>query len=131
MAVIVFSKYVFVTELVANAKDKSIHEELAMHLKKILQPTQADNLVIGKFMRHSWFFFEILIKSMAQHLLYTGRIKVRLSVGHIYTGRIKVRLCGTSLYRQDQGKTFCGTSLYRQDQGKTFCVAISIQAGSR
>ena len=69
-------QYVFVTESVAGSKQKSVHEELAKNLKATLRPTQADQLVIGKFLKHSWFFFDVLIKSMAQHLLCTGRIKV-------------------------------------------------------
>ena len=60
---------------------RNVHEELAQHLKTILRPTQADFLVIGKFMKYSWFFFEILIKSMAQFLLATGRIKVYFIFG--------------------------------------------------
>ena len=68
-------QYVFVHELIAS--QRNVHEELALQLKAILRPTQADFLVTGKFMKYSWFFFEILIKSMAQHLLVTGRIKVR------------------------------------------------------
>ncbi len=70
-------QYVFVTEPVASTKQKSVHEELAHNLKAMLLPTNADQLVIGKFMKHSWFFFDLIVKSMAQHLLSTGRIKVR------------------------------------------------------
>ena len=64
----------FVSEAVASFKN--VHEELAKQIKALLRPTQADFLVIGKFMKYSWFFFEVLIKSMALHLLATGRIKV-------------------------------------------------------
>ena len=71
------AQYVFVTELAAGSKMKTVHEELSKHLKVLLRPTQADQMVVGKFMKHSWFFFEVLLKSMAQHLLSTGRIKVR------------------------------------------------------
>ena len=71
-----YVKYVFVTEPAASSKDRTVHEELAKHLKATLRPTQADHLVLLKFLGHSWFFFEILLKSMAQHLLFTGRIKM-------------------------------------------------------
>ena len=73
-----FWQYVFVTEPAASTKHKTVHEQLALNLKSVLRPTQTDQLVIGKFMNHSWFFFDILIKSMAQHLLTTGRIKVEI-----------------------------------------------------
>ncbi|CAH1780654.1 unnamed protein product, partial [Owenia fusiformis] len=72
-----YIKYVFVTEISTGAKDKSVHEELAKNLTSLLRPANADVLVIGKFLHHSWFFFELIMKSMAQHLLSTGRIKMQ------------------------------------------------------
>ena len=74
-AVVLF-QYVFVTETVAGPKQKTVHEELAQYLKAALRPNQADQLIVGKFLTHIWFFFEILVKSMAQYLLSTDRIKV-------------------------------------------------------
>lgn len=71
-----YVKYVFVTEMVAGQKPKTVHEELAKHLKMTLWPNNADQVVVSKFLKHSWFFFEVLIKSMAQHLLITDRIKM-------------------------------------------------------
>ena len=71
-----FFQYVFVTVPIIDNKANSVHEELAKHLMSILRPNQTDFLVTGKFMKYSWFFFEILIKSMAQYLLNTERIKV-------------------------------------------------------
>ena len=82
------------TEPVASIKQKSVHEELAHHLKAMLLPTNADQLVIGKFMKHSWFFFEVIIKSMAQHLLSTGRIKVRKRLLPV-VGEGGAGVCGT------------------------------------
>ena len=64
------------TETVAGPKQKTVHEELAQYLKAALRPNQADQLIVSKFLKHIWFFFEILIKSMAQYLLSTDRIKV-------------------------------------------------------
>ncbi|XP_046736743.1 dedicator of cytokinesis protein 9 isoform X7 [Diprion similis] len=54
----------------------TVHEELGKHLPTLLQPSNTDFLVVNKFMHHSSFFFDIMIKSMAQHLLNTGRIKM-------------------------------------------------------
>jgi len=70
-------QYVFVTETVSGPKQqKTVHEELAQYLKDSLWPNQADQLIVSKFLKHIWFFFEILTKSMAQYLLATDRIKV-------------------------------------------------------
>lgn len=58
----------------------TVHEQLAKYLPILLQPHNTDFLVVNKFMHHSSFFFEIMIKSMAQYLLTTSRIKVSSSV---------------------------------------------------
>lgn len=55
----------------------TVHEELAKNLTTILRPANADNVVVCKFLKYSWFFFEILIKSMALYLINTDRFKVR------------------------------------------------------
>ena len=65
-----------------SKKDKTIHEELARNLKTLLRPNQMEPQLINKFMEHSSFFFEILTKSMAQHLLTSGRIKVKFHPHH-------------------------------------------------
>uniref|UniRef100_A0A8D2LWP2 Dedicator of cytokinesis 9 n=1 Tax=Varanus komodoensis TaxID=61221 RepID=A0A8D2LWP2_VARKO len=54
---------------------KTVHEELAKSMTTILRPS-ADFLTSNKLLKYSWFFFEILIKSMAQHLLETGKVKL-------------------------------------------------------
>jgi len=69
-----FVKYVFVTE--PGTKQKTLHEELAQCLNRTLRPSNADLLLVSKFLKHSWFFFEVLVKSMAQYLLSTDRIKM-------------------------------------------------------
>jgi len=66
------------TETVAGPKQKTVHEELAQYLNASLRPNQADQLIVSKFLKHIWFFFEILVKSMAQYLLSTDRIKVHV-----------------------------------------------------
>lgn len=54
----------------------TVHEELSKLLPTLLSPSNTDFLVVNKFMNHSSFFFQIMIKSMVQYLLNTGRIKV-------------------------------------------------------
>ena len=69
-------QFVFVAD---SSKDRTIHEELAKNLKTLLRPNQMEPQIINKFMEHSSFFFEILTKSMAQHLLASGRIRVTIT----------------------------------------------------
>uniref|UniRef100_A0A023F2T5 Putative ph domain-containing protein n=1 Tax=Triatoma infestans TaxID=30076 RepID=A0A023F2T5_TRIIF len=68
-----YVKFVFVGESVSG---RTVHEELANHLPTLLNPTNTDFLLVNKFLSHSGFFFQIMVKSMAQHLLNTGRIKM-------------------------------------------------------
>ncbi|ERL87077.1 hypothetical protein D910_04478 [Dendroctonus ponderosae] len=70
-----YVKYSFVSS--ETKKNTTVHEELAKHLPAILDPNNPDFLVINKFMHHADFFFEIMTKSMTQHLLATGRIKMQ------------------------------------------------------
>lgn len=70
-----YVKFSFVSP--EGKKNTTVHEEISKHLPLILDPNNPDFLVINKFMHHSDFFFEVMTKSMTQHLLATGRIKVR------------------------------------------------------
>lgn len=74
-------QFVFVSPSQGNGS-VTVHEQLGKHLPTLLQPSNTDFLVVNKFMHHSSFFFEIMIKSMAQHLLSTGRIKVDFVTVH-------------------------------------------------
>lgn len=69
-----YVKYVFVQP--NSKKQTTVHEEMSKHLPTILHPNNTDFLVVNKFMHHSNFFFDVMIKGMAQHLLSSGRIKV-------------------------------------------------------
>ena len=69
-------QYVFVTDVAAGTRDKTVHEELAKHVNLLMRPGRADIIDIETILNHIWFFFDIIVKSMAQHLLSTGRIKV-------------------------------------------------------
>lgn len=55
----------------------TVHGELCRHLPTILHPTNTDFLVVNKFMKYSGILFDIIAKSMAQHLLATGRIRMQ------------------------------------------------------
>ncbi|XP_066266769.1 dedicator of cytokinesis protein 9-like isoform X2 [Branchiostoma lanceolatum] len=70
-----YVKNVFVTEPVTASKPKTIHEELAKNMNILLRPS-SDFLVIHKLMNHAWFFFEIIVKSMGQHLITMNRLQV-------------------------------------------------------
>ncbi len=100
------------TEPVASLKQKSVHEELAHHLKAMLLPTNADQLVIGKFMKHSWFFFELLVKSMAQHLLSTGRIKVSVHAQRILSLSLSLSLSHTHTHTHTHSHTYAFATLH-------------------
>lgn len=69
-----YVKYVFVSP--ESKKGTTVHDEMAKHLPTILDQKNTDFLVVNKFIHHSDFFFDIVAKGMAQHLLSTGRIKV-------------------------------------------------------
>lgn len=54
----------------------TVHGELCKHLPTLLHPNNTDFLIINKFMKYSSTFFDIIVKSMAQHLISTGRIRM-------------------------------------------------------
>ncbi|XP_050306735.1 dedicator of cytokinesis protein 9 isoform X2 [Anthonomus grandis grandis] len=70
-----YVKYCFVSP--QSSRSTTVHEEMGKYLPMILDPNNPDFLVINKFMHHSDFFFEVMTKSMTQHLLSTGRIKMQ------------------------------------------------------
>uniref|UniRef100_UPI00398F1DC7 dedicator of cytokinesis protein 11-like isoform X1 n=2 Tax=Pristiophorus japonicus TaxID=55135 RepID=UPI00398F1DC7 len=70
-----YIKYVFRTGQYATSENKTTHEELARSITVILKQS-ADFLTINKLLKHSWFFFDLLIKSMAQYLIEKNKIKL-------------------------------------------------------
>ncbi|XP_070537723.1 dedicator of cytokinesis protein 9-like isoform X3 [Ptychodera flava] len=66
-----YVKYVFVTEK-PNTMKKTVHEELVKAMAALLKPTTIDPQVVRNLMKHLWFFFGILIKSMAQYLVHNN-----------------------------------------------------------
>ncbi|KAI5737707.1 hypothetical protein M8J76_015984 [Diaphorina citri] len=71
-ALATYAKFVFVGDI----EGSTVHEELCAHLPALLKPNNTDFLLVNKFLPHSGFFFQIIVKSMAQYLLSTGRIKM-------------------------------------------------------
>lgn len=71
-----YVKYVFKMPPPKSKTAQSVHSELCKYLPTLLHPNNTDFLLVHKFMRYSNVFFDIIIKSMAQFLLSTGRIKM-------------------------------------------------------
>ncbi|XP_059826473.1 dedicator of cytokinesis protein 9 isoform X2 [Hypanus sabinus] len=70
-----YIKFVFKTEPWNSSKCKTVHEELTKSMTVLLKTT-ADFLTCNKLLKYSWFFLEALIKSMAQHLIETSKLKL-------------------------------------------------------
>ncbi|XP_067852878.1 dedicator of cytokinesis protein 11 [Heptranchias perlo] len=70
-----YVKYVFKTGQYVTSENKTTHEELARSITAILKQS-ADFLTINKLLKYSWFFFELLIKSMAQYLIEKNKMKL-------------------------------------------------------
>ncbi|KAF4026696.1 hypothetical protein G4228_018913 [Cervus hanglu yarkandensis] len=69
-----FIKYSFRPEKPSAPQAQLIHETLATTMIAILKQS-ADFLAINKLLKYSWFFFEIIAKSMATYLLEENKIK--------------------------------------------------------
>ncbi|RXN09987.1 dedicator of cytokinesis 9-like protein [Labeo rohita] len=70
-----YVKYVFRTDSYSISNGKTVHEELAKAMTSILKPS-TDFLTSNKLLKYSWYFFEALVKSMAQHLMESGKVKL-------------------------------------------------------
>ncbi|XP_071839033.1 dedicator of cytokinesis protein 11-like isoform X31 [Apostichopus japonicus] len=64
-----YVKFVFETQKGTN-KQKAVHEDLVTCVAALLRPS-TDSWIIKPLMKHLWFFFAILTKSMAQNLIQT------------------------------------------------------------
>ncbi|XP_059484145.1 dedicator of cytokinesis protein 9 isoform X2 [Neocloeon triangulifer] len=75
-ALVAYVKYVYGSSH-AGDSNQPLHEQLAVHMPALLDSIAATEIHLAlQLMSHSGFFLEILAKSMAQHLLVTGRIKM-------------------------------------------------------
>ncbi|XP_045326933.1 dedicator of cytokinesis protein 11 isoform X5 [Leopardus geoffroyi] len=70
-----FIKYSFRPEKPNVPQAQLIHETLATTMIAVLKQS-ADFLSINKLLKYSWFFFEIIAKSMATYLLEENKIKL-------------------------------------------------------
>ncbi|XP_055254770.1 dedicator of cytokinesis protein 10 [Moschus berezovskii] len=66
-----YIKFVFKT---TSYKERTIHEELVKNMTGLLQSN--DSTTVKHVLKHSWFFFAIILKSMAQHLIDTNKIQL-------------------------------------------------------
>ncbi|XP_049532929.1 dedicator of cytokinesis protein 11 isoform X2 [Anopheles darlingi] len=65
------------SQTTTSSTTTTVHGELCRHLPTLLHPNNTDFLLVNKFMKFSGIFFEVIVKSMAQYLLTTGRIKMQ------------------------------------------------------
>ncbi|XP_061143232.1 dedicator of cytokinesis protein 9 isoform X5 [Syngnathus typhle] len=70
-----YVKFVFKTEPYTVSTSRSVHEELAKAMTAILKPS-TDFLTCNKLLKYSWYFFEALVKSMAQYLVESCKVKL-------------------------------------------------------
>ncbi|KAM7375212.1 hypothetical protein PAMA_014344 [Pampus argenteus] len=70
-----YVKFVFKPEPYSSTSVKTVHEELAKAMTAILKPS-TDFLTSNKLLKHSWYFFEALVKSMAHYLIESGKVKL-------------------------------------------------------
>ncbi|XP_066562840.1 dedicator of cytokinesis protein 9 isoform X2 [Amia ocellicauda] len=70
-----YVKYVFKPEPYIVSNVKTVHEELTKAMTAILKPS-TDFLTSNKLLKYSWYFFEALMKSMAQYLIESTKVKL-------------------------------------------------------
>ncbi|XP_051016946.1 dedicator of cytokinesis protein 9 isoform X2 [Acomys russatus] len=70
-----YVKFAYKAEPYIASEYKTVHEELTKSMTAILKPS-ADFLTSNKLLKYSWFFFDVLIKSMAQHLIENNKVKL-------------------------------------------------------
>nr|XP_040057666.1 dedicator of cytokinesis protein 9 isoform X9 [Gasterosteus aculeatus aculeatus] len=70
-----YVKFVFKSEPQTSSPTRLVHEELAKAMTAILKPS-TDFLTSNKLLKYSWYFFEALVKSMAQYLIESCKVKL-------------------------------------------------------
>ncbi|XP_054631989.1 dedicator of cytokinesis protein 9-like isoform X2 [Dunckerocampus dactyliophorus] len=70
-----YVKFVFKPETDSSTDVKTVHEELAKAMTAILKPS-TDFLTSNKLLKHSWYFFEALVKAMAHYLIQSDKVKL-------------------------------------------------------
>ncbi|XP_023683587.1 dedicator of cytokinesis protein 9-like isoform X16 [Paramormyrops kingsleyae] len=69
-----YVKCVFKMEPYSKACERTVHEELAKSMTAILRATDAQTS--SKLLKYSWFFFEVLVKSVAQYLIECSKVRL-------------------------------------------------------
>uniref|UniRef100_A0A8C2EUI5 Dedicator of cytokinesis 10 n=1 Tax=Cyprinus carpio TaxID=7962 RepID=A0A8C2EUI5_CYPCA len=93
-----YIKFVFKTEACGF---RTVHEELAKGMTSDLKSN--DQSVIRNILKFSWFFLEIIVKSMAQHLLDSDKLTVNIESANMNSCFIHPIRCFTFM---DRGFTF-------------------------
>nr|XP_061802809.1 dedicator of cytokinesis protein 9-like [Nerophis lumbriciformis] len=70
-----YVKFVFKPRPYSSNNVNKVHEELTKAMTAILKPS-TDFLTSNKLLKHSWYFFETLSKSMAHYLTDSGKVKL-------------------------------------------------------
>uniref|UniRef100_A0A3P8X9L1 Dedicator of cytokinesis 9b n=1 Tax=Esox lucius TaxID=8010 RepID=A0A3P8X9L1_ESOLU len=73
-----YVKFVFTPEQYSTggvSTPKCVHEELAKAMTTIFKPS-TDILACNKLLKYSWYFLEVLVKSMAHYLIVSGKVKL-------------------------------------------------------
>ncbi|XP_074520396.1 dedicator of cytokinesis protein 9 isoform X1 [Halichoeres trimaculatus] len=70
-----YVKFVLKPEPYSSNNIKTVHEELAKAMTAILKPS-TDFLTSNKLLKHSWYFFEALVKSMTHYLIESSKVKL-------------------------------------------------------
>ncbi|XP_028405691.1 dedicator of cytokinesis protein 9-like isoform X2 [Dendronephthya gigantea] len=68
-----YVKYSFVTDQLSGF-DKTVYEELTKGLLEFLKPG-ADSTITSSFLKHAWWFFEVILKSMGSELIQNGKLQ--------------------------------------------------------
>ncbi|XP_037081413.1 LOW QUALITY PROTEIN: dedicator of cytokinesis protein 9-like [Pollicipes pollicipes] len=73
----IYTRHVLAEWRLPPSGQTCVHEALCRGLCQLLQPSNMDFLLVHKLLRHSSSLFDIIMKSMALHLLNSGRIKMQ------------------------------------------------------
>ncbi|XP_042194969.1 dedicator of cytokinesis protein 10 isoform X2 [Callorhinchus milii] len=69
-----YVKFVFKAEF-SELKQQTVHEELMKGMTEVLKSSEAAEM--KHLLKHSWFFYEIIIKSLAQYLVDNNKMQLK------------------------------------------------------
>nr|XP_032830786.1 dedicator of cytokinesis protein 9-like isoform X3 [Petromyzon marinus] len=73
-----YTRYVFKAEPWREESGRTVHEELVRTMELLLG-SSVDQQLNSKLLKHLWFFFGIISKSMAQHVIENQRLPLKRS----------------------------------------------------